>query len=164
MEFELDNYDINTLKGNLKKYQIDIIEELLKENDVEKSIEIYLSANGPSTTIPFGGLPSQVNSKPFKDRFKEEFDKFICGHPDYAPFYPKLSKTAGNYSTLIISSISSAVGASLGLSAALISPAVVLALSLIGTMGRKAYCANKQHLLVTNAISEKKRRLTNGST
>ncbi|MGI6446826.1 MAG: hypothetical protein ACOX2I_14215 [Candidatus Ozemobacteraceae bacterium] len=147
MDFELDNYDYNSLKNCLKKYQVNILDEILKKNDMESAIEVYLSANGPSTTIPFGGQPSQENSKPFINRFKDEFDKFVCGHPDYAHLYPKVSKTAGNYSTMIVASISSALGATLGLSAALISPAVVLSLTLFGTMGRKAYCSNKQHLL-----------------
>ena len=108
MEFEFDDYDINHLKVNLKKYQISIIDELLKTNTADRAIEIYLSANGPSTTISFGGIPAITNSKPFTDRFKDEFDKFVCGHPDYSAFYPQVTKAAKNYTTMIIASISSA--------------------------------------------------------
>jgi hypothetical protein len=143
MNFELESYDIDELQKCLKPYQAKIIIELLKSNTPEQAIEIYLSAQGPTNTVPFGGSSASHDTKPFLNRFTDEFDKFICGHPDYSSFYTDLEKSSKSYSTSIISAISSAVGASLGLSAALITPVVVLSLSLLGTMGRKAYCANK---------------------
>jgi hypothetical protein len=147
MDFELESYDLNVLKNSLKTYQIKILDELMSKYDTEKAIEIYLSAHGPMNTVPFGGDSSCADTQPFLKRFKDEFDKFVCGHPDYEQFYPKVKATSANYSNIIIASISSAIGAKLGLSAAIISPVVVLSLSLLGTMGRKAYCANKGYLM-----------------
>lgn len=45
--------------------------------------------------------------------------------------------------------MSAAIGARIGISAAMISPVIVLALSLIGQMGRKTYCEIRGYPLKT---------------
>lgn len=141
MNFELESYDINYLKQYLKPYQIELIDKLLENNTSEEAIEKYLSANGPTNTIQFGGNGIERNPKPFNTKFREEFDKFICGHPDYKDFYPKVKEGTSIPVSAIISSIAAALGAKFGISAAMISPVIVLALSLLGTMSRRAYCS-----------------------
>lgn len=143
MDFELESYDINVLKTSLKPYQVQIIDELLKSSTTEEAIEKYLTANGPSDTIQFGGTRSNKNKHLFIESFKNEFDKFICGDPEYESYYPKIKEGTSIQIQALISAISAAIGAKIGISAAMISPVIVLSLSLLGKMGRKAYCKMK---------------------
>ena len=143
MDFELESYDINVLNISLKPYQVQIIDDLLKNSTVEEAIEKFLTANGPTDTIQFGGIGDKKDKHPFIESFKNEFDKFICGDPEYENYYPKVKEGTGIPMQAIISGISAAIGAKMGINAAMISPVIVLSLSLLGTMGRKAYCKMK---------------------
>ena len=140
MEFELESYDINILKKALKPYQISLIDSLLTNNTTDEAIEKYLTANGPDNTVQFGGSEEKKDKHPFISTFRNEFDKFICGHPDYEKYYPKVKEGTSIQINALISAMSAAIGARIGISAAMISPVIVLALSLIGQMGRKTYC------------------------
>ena len=136
---EIENIKLTDWLSELKPYQRNSIEILIKNYGEEKAAEIWITSNGPLNNIPFGGERVK-DTKPFFDRFKTEFGKFICGHPDYDEDRKKLGIESPNIKSMIIAAISGALGARLGLATTLLAPAVVLLLSCVGKMGLKAYC------------------------
>lgn len=135
---ELPSATIDEWVSELKTYQANSINQLLSENDPEETIKLWLSANGPNTTIQFGG--ANESPEPFIDRFKEEFRKFMCGDSAYESFRSQLSAETPVAKTIYISVISAALGATLGYAATLLAPAVAIMLNLVCTMGINAWC------------------------
>ncbi|WP_413405028.1 MULTISPECIES: hypothetical protein [unclassified Synechococcus] len=135
---ELPSATIDEWVSELKTYQANSINQLLSENDPEETIKLWLSANGPNTTIQFGG--ANESPEPFFDRFKEEFRKFMCGDSAYESFRSQLSAETPVAKTIYISVISAALGATLGYAATLLAPAVAIMLNLVCTMGINAWC------------------------
>jgi len=127
--------------SELKAYQRNSIVTLIDEYGEENAVEKWLSANGPKDNVPFGGLQS-TDTKPFLDKFKTEFKKFVCNHPDYDEERKKLNMESPVVKAIWISVISAALGATLGFAATLLAPVVAVMLSLVGKMGLNAYCAN----------------------
>lgn len=135
---ELPNATIGEWVSELKTYQANSINQLLNDHDPEEAIKLWLSANGPTTTIQFGGASD--SPEPFFDRFKAEFRKFVCGDEAYDSFRTQLSSEAPVAKTIYISVISAALGATLGYAATLLAPAVAIMLNLVCTMGINAWC------------------------
>lgn len=135
---ELPSATIDEWVSELKTYQANSINQLLSENDPEETIKLWLSANGPNTTIQFGG--ANESPEPFFDRFKEEFRKSMCGDSAYESFRSQLSAETPVAKTIYISVISAALGATLGYAATLLAPAVAIMLNLVCTMGINAWC------------------------
>nr|WP_240923667.1 serine protease [Psychromonas sp. SA13A] len=96
-----------------------------------------ISAQGPNSTVGFGG---GGNPEPFYDRFCEEFRKFVCGHESYEQVRQQLGMESNIVKGLCITTISSAIGATLGFAATLLAPAVAALLYLVGQMGVNAWC------------------------
>lgn len=136
---EVENIKLEEWLNELKPYQKKSISLLITQHGEEKAAEIWVTSNGPLNNIPFGG--AFQNSQPFFDRFLLEFQKFICGHPDYESYRKKLGAETPVVKTLYISMISSAIGATIGFYATLLAPAVAILLSTVGKMGLNAYCA-----------------------
>jgi hypothetical protein len=124
----------------LKPYQKNSMLILINSYGEEEAIEKWLSANGSKDNIPFGGVQT-TDTKPFLDRFKSEFKKFVCNHPDYEEERKKLNIESPVVKTIWISIISASLGATLGFAATLLAPAVAVMLSIVGKMGINAYCA-----------------------
>lgn len=135
---EIPNLPVNEWISELKPYQSTSMEVLLEKYDVEEVMQRWLSANGPTSTIQFGGDGSSPT--PFVDRFKEEFRKFVCGDPSYDQYREKLLLESPVAKGMMISSISAAIGATLGYSAALLAPAVAVMLHIVGAMTVNAWC------------------------
>jgi hypothetical protein len=135
---EIENIKLTEWLDELKPYQKISINVLIDQFGEEKAAEIWITSNGPSNNVPFGG--DSQSSQPFFDRFKFEFQKFVCGHPDYEIYRKKLGVESPVIKTLYISMISSGIGATIGFSATLLAPAVAILLSTVGQMGLNAYC------------------------
>jgi hypothetical protein len=135
---EIPNYELEDWLSVLKPYQKNIVSQLVSEYGEEKTIEKWLTASGPTGTVKFGG---DGNMKPFLDKYKNEINKFICGHPDYNNERTQLGEENETIKTIIVSSISSLIGSKLGVAAAVLAPAIVLSLYIAGKMGVKAYCS-----------------------
>ena len=71
---------------------------------------------------------------------KAEVYDFICSDDAYADTKKKLTEQGTLTHAIIVSSISSAIGAKIGMAAALIVPAIALMFFLIGQMSINAYC------------------------
>ncbi|MGL4760134.1 MAG: hypothetical protein ACRCWG_01625 [Sarcina sp.] len=136
----IPKYELNEWLDELKPYQKNIVRDLVEKYGVEEAIDRWMIANGPVSTVKFGGESNQTNEK-FSERFKCEINKFICGHPSYDKYREEYLKINNNVKTAAISSISSLIGSQLGVSATILVPVVVLTLYLIGTMGKNAYCS-----------------------
>ena len=133
----IDNSSLDEWLAPLKKYQQDTFKQLVDEHGVEEAAKLWLSAQGPKSTVGFGGAS---NPQPFHDRFIEEFRKFICGDPIYNDVRQKLGVESPIVKGVCISTISTALGAAIGFTATLLAPAVAAMLYLVGQMGINAWC------------------------
>lgn len=122
----------------LKPYQSMSLSKMVAELGEEDAAKTWLSANGPSATVVFGGAS---NPEPFFDRFMEEFKKFICGDETYSESRAQLVAESEVAKAIYISVISTALAATLGYTAALLAPAVAIFLHVVGKIGVNAWCA-----------------------
>jgi hypothetical protein len=135
---EIPNLELSEWLDDLKPYQKVQIEELISLNNEEVAAEKWLSANGPSNTIQFGGRTNET--KPFYDNFKKEIAKFLCGHSDYDEQRKQLSSEAPVTKVVLLTIVSGVVATQIGVLQSLIVPAVALILHLIGKMSINAWC------------------------
>lgn len=135
---EIQDCELDDWLSVLKPYQRDIISQLVSKYGEEKAIEKWITASGPISMVKFGG---DGNKKPFLDRYKNEFNKFICGHPDYNDERLVLNQKSETLRTTMVSTISSLIGVKLGIAGAILAPVIVLSLHIAGKMGVKAYCS-----------------------
>lgn len=141
---EIENLTLDEWLNGLKPYQRNTINYLISAYGTEKAAEEWINARGPIQTVTFGGVSDEPISKnDYWKRFKNEFDKLICGHPDYQDEHDKFVAAGKPIGLSAISCIASLIAESVGMSPALLIPAVVLLLSTTGKMGVKAYCVNK---------------------
>jgi len=124
--------------STLKPYQSSSISQMVADAGEEEAAKNWLSANGPSSTVGFGGTS---NPEPFYERFMEEFRKLICGDEAYEEIRAQLGGESPVVKAIYVSVISAALGAALGYTATLLAPAVAILLHLIGKMSVNAWCA-----------------------
>lgn len=136
---EIPSEELATWLAELKRYQRSALEELLKHMSPEEAAMRWVTSQGSANIAGFGGA---ADGKPFWDRFKLEFRKFLCDDSEYIEDKKALDKHSTVSKTLLISSISASLGASIGQTATLIAPAVTIMLFLVGKMGRNAFCAS----------------------
>jgi len=135
---DIPSHTIQEWIAELKPYQSNSITMLVESHGYEEAIKRWLSANGPTSTIPFGGAGN--SPEPFFDRFKEEFRKFVCGDESYAKYREQILAETPIAKSIYISCISAALGATLGYAATLLAPAVAVMLHVVGAMGINAWC------------------------
>lgn len=135
---DIPNNTVQDWIAELKPYQTSSMAFLVENHDEEEAIKRWLSANGPTATIQFGGAGN--SPEPFFDRFKEEFRKFVCGDESYEKYREQLLAETPIAKSIYISCISAALGATLGYAATLLAPAVAVMLHIVGAMGVNAYC------------------------
>lgn len=139
---EIDALSLSDWYTCLKPYQKNAIEQLVAKYGEERAAEEWLMARGPIQTATFGGAQTS-NSESYWNRLKDEFDKLICGHPDYENEQKKFisaSKTIGLGSVTALSTWLSPI---VCLSPAILVPAIILLLHTTSKMGIKAYCSTK---------------------
>lgn len=137
INIEIPVADTNEWLSLLKPYQRSTIDFFLQDSTPEEAAEKWLSTTGSPNIVPFGG---QQNTKPFWDSFKTEFRKFLCDDEAYVEEKKLLSMEDGVTKAFLVSTISAAIGASIGFAATLLAPAVTLLLCSVGKIGIKAYC------------------------
>lgn len=129
--------DLNSWTESLKEYQRTTIKELVSIHGEEGAARAWLTAQGSSDISPFGATQ---NISLFWNKLNEEFRKFICDDTAYVKEKEELGKHAELTKPLLISAISSAIGATIGYAATFIAPAVAILLYLVGKMAINAYC------------------------
>jgi hypothetical protein len=135
---DIPNYSVQDWITELKPYQSNSMSALVASYGEEEAIKRWLSANGPTSTIQFGGGGN--SPEPFVDRFKEEFRKFICGDESYDKYREQIMAESPIAKSMYISCISAALGATLGYSAALLAPAIAVMLHTVGAISINAWC------------------------
>ena len=133
----IPNNTFNEWLEELKPYQANSIKQLALNNEIEEVAKIWITTQGNDSTIPFGAVQ---DTSPFWNNFKDEFKKFICDDNSYSEEKKLLKKENKQMKTILISTISSSIGATIGFSGAILAPAIVIMLSTVGTMGINAYC------------------------
>jgi hypothetical protein len=122
----------------LKPYQRSTVLVFLANSDLEAAAEKWLEATGPANIVPFGGVS---DPKPFWERFRSEFRRFLCDDQAYVEDKQALGTQGPVNKALLVGMISAAVGSEIGLAPSLLTPAVVLLLCAVGKVGRNAYCS-----------------------
>jgi len=136
-ELKIPNGDIDDWLSELKLYQKNTVLKILTSCSPEEAAEIWITATGHENTIPFGG---SRDTKPFWDKFKAEFKKFICDDNSYAEEKKALMAESSVTKSILIGVISAAIGAAIGYTATLLAPAVAILLCTVGKIGKNAYC------------------------
>lgn len=137
---DIPNLGIDGWLGELKPYQRNAMHTLLSASaDEEEAARQWLTSNGPDSVAKFGG--AAPDRSPFWDKFKDEFRAFVCGDEKYSDLRAKLDGQKPIAGTVLLTSISGAIGATLGFVPALLVPAVAIMLNIAGTMGLNAFCA-----------------------
>ena len=134
---QIPDADIAEWLGVLKPYQRTTLEGFLEGATPEQAAERWLGSTGSPNIIPFGG---PHDTKPFWERFKDEFRKFVCDDNAYLEEKKALDTQGPIGKAVLVSAVSAAIGATIGYSATLLAPAVTLLLCAVGKMGRNAYC------------------------
>ncbi len=129
--------DLDEWLAILKPYQRDAIKTFLATDDPERAAERWLGATGSPNIAPFGGTR---DTKPFWDRFRGELRKFLCDDVAYVEEKKSLRVESPLGKAMLVSTISAAIGATIGFSATLLAPAITVLLCTVGKMGIRAYC------------------------
>lgn len=124
----------------LKPYQRATLQEFMATLEPDQAAERWLTTIGSPNIAGFGGA-SVTDPKPFWERFKAECHKFLCDESAYAEDKKAILAEMPVSKPLLISAMSSAIGAYLGTPGTLIAPAITLMLFTVGRLGLNAYCS-----------------------
>jgi len=136
-DLKIPSGDIDDWLSELKPYQKNTMLQILNSCSPEEAPEKWITATGHENTIPFGG---SRDTKPFWDKFRSEFKRFICDDNAYAEDKKALIAESSITKPILISVISAAIGATIGYTATLLAPAVAILLCTVGKIGKNAYC------------------------
>lgn len=144
MNLTIDKISIEDCYAILKPYQQRIIKELVTKYGEEGAAERWINSKGAGNTVTFGGLQQEnPQQDDYWSRLKVEFDKFLCGHPDYEVEREKLVGTGKAIGLASVAGISSWLGPLIGVSPVLLVPSIALLLTTTSKMGINAYCSVK---------------------
>ena len=144
---EIENIPLEDWLKPLKPYQRNFIKQLVAKYGEEKAAEEWINARGPMQTVTFGGVTEDINNnnkKNYWNRLRNEFDKLICGHADYQNEHDKFVNAGKPIGLGAVTYIADWIAPAVGMSTAILIPAIALVLSTTAKMGVKAYCATKQ--------------------
>lgn len=139
---EFENLTLEEWGQSLKPYQFNIILQLVRNYGEMEAAEKWINAKGPQETATFGDISNSLNTgKNYWYSLRDEFNKLICGHPDYTKEREKLISTGKIIGLGGVSYISTLLSPIVGLSVPILTPAVMLLLHTAGKMGINAYCS-----------------------
>lgn len=141
---EIDKLSLEEWLTCLKPYQQDAIKKLVASYGEEEAAKAWLMATGPIQTATFGGVNKNFEDSPiYWNRFKNEFDKLICGHPDYHEEQKKLLGMGKTIGLGCVTNVANYLAPIINMDPALIVPSLVLVLHITAKMGVRAYCSTK---------------------
>lgn len=142
---EFIQLDIDRMIESLDSYQQDIVKQLIVGSGGNTLIaaDKWLDANMEQTVV-FGGEGKTKHG--YREKIFIELEKFVCGCDDgtYDGERNQLKENGIAGKEYIISLLSAAIGAQLGLAAAFIAPTIVLIFQSLGKITIKAWCAQVQ--------------------
>lgn len=125
----------------LPEYQADSLRKWKEAGASEDEImEKWVIGFGSDQTNPFGTSPKNKN---YFEQLQSEFKKLICGDSKYGHIRDELLENKNIIKGTIIYIIAAAIGAELGLAAALIAPVVAVLLYAVGKVTVEAWCATE---------------------
>ncbi len=137
LEIICDGYQHGVWISALPSYQQHSINEQLKNGFSNDEIaQFWASGITTLSLAPFGGLPP----KNFYDAFKVEFKAFICGDEKYSTLRNKVTQSWASGKVLVISTIATAIAATIGVAVALVTPLVAVFLEIACTIGLNTWC------------------------
>lgn len=143
---ELHEFDLDEAINSLPKYQSDVIRCLLDKNGEEETAEIWINSNGPREIKHFGGTIGTelvTDKTTFWQRFKNEFDKFICGDVNWVNETSKAKALGKTGAVAIATYIAQIISPIIGIGIPILVPAIVLMMHVVSKATIRAYCANK---------------------
>ncbi|WP_336761764.1 hypothetical protein [Paenibacillus sp. USHLN196] len=139
----LFNQDIEWL-DILPQWQKEMIDQMLTQGKTyEEVATIWLDSGTASNTYPFG---SDNKRSLFFEKVLKEIESFICRDDTYIEERRAILDKFKAGETLVVSSLATAIATTVGAVPALILPAVVLILKMIGKIGTKAWCSLREDL------------------
>jgi hypothetical protein len=138
----IEQHTIEEWLSGEKIYKKEIVRTLLQNHSEEEVAKIILTSNGVENTSSFGGNATQLPNETYWNRFKKEFDMFICGHPKYQKFIDEIKKNGNIIKITTTSFIASALAPSVGFAASFLTVPVVLMLQALSKISINAYCHN----------------------
>lgn len=124
--------------GDLKK----MVEEYGEEQAAMKWLEKKVIPELPITPYDGNIGGGETTPKPFGKRVKDEINMLICGHPKYIDEREKILDQYHGWSLYAATAAAAVLGATFGVSAGIISPAVLLLVRCACKVGINAYCQN----------------------
>jgi hypothetical protein len=97
--------ELETWLSDLKPYQAIALRELMTSMTAEDAAKNWITASGSQNIVQFGGSKDR---EPFWDRFREEFNKFICDEKSYVDEKIELQSKGELTRTYLIGAISTA--------------------------------------------------------
>ncbi|KAA0956137.1 hypothetical protein FQ085_14940 [Planococcus sp. ANT_H30] len=123
----------------LPVYQRKIIQELLEQGKSNEEIaEIWLEANGPANTFPFG---TENKKNAFFEKLKIEVEDFICNDEKYIEERKQVIEKYKSSELVGVTTLTACIAPVIGTAPSLILPVVVLILDTVLKMGVNAWCA-----------------------
>lgn len=141
VQISVPNEPLESWLSELKPYQRATLQQFMETLEPEHAAERWITTIGSPNIACFGGGAPAGDSKPFWERFRAECHKFICDETEYSEDKKAILSEFPISKPLLISTMSGAIGASLGTTGTLVAPAVTLILFTIGRLGLNAYCA-----------------------
>ena len=143
---EIENLTLEDWLINLKPYQRLYLNQLVEKFGEERAAEEWIMAKGPLQTATFGGSESNTpDTNSYWNRLKEEFDKLICGHPEYQKEQEKFVSAGKAIGTGAIATLANWFAPLVGMPPAILIPAIILLLHTTSKMGVNAYCSTKNY-------------------
>lgn len=137
---EIENIPLEDWLKPLKPYQRNFIKQLVAKYGEEKAAEEWINARGPMQTVTFGGVTEDINNKKnYWNRLRNEFDKLICGHADYQNEHDKFVNAGKPIGLGAVTYIADWIAPAVGMSTAILIPAIALVLSTTAKMGVKGF-------------------------
>lgn len=122
----------------LKPYQQKILLPLINSVGEEEAAKIWLLPDIENQSVSFGGGENQQD--PYFDRLIQEIRKLICGDETYKEDREKIIEKANTSALIVVSGISGLMGDVFGVAPALLTPVVIIILSMISKVGINAWC------------------------
>ena len=140
-KFKIPPGELDDWLNELKPYQTIALKKMMDDMEPEEAAKNWITASGSQNIVSFGGTRDK---EPFWDRFKEEFNKFLCDKESYTDEKEELKSEGELSRTYLIGAISAAIGANIGYAATLLAPAVAIMLCTVGKMSLNAYCKGQK--------------------
>jgi hypothetical protein len=147
MDAELAAFDgdvadwVNALPG----YQQEIITHMLIGRDPATASLAWLDSADLANTQPFGVIRTVTSI--FSDSLLDQIYSLLCGETEYSDERKELIRNARMGRAALVTAASGFIATHLGVSSALIAPAIALTFAILARAGQDSACATLEQLI-----------------